>query len=311
MDRPEDSPPLTFAYRFAPASPKPLFAPRNPHEALVVLQGGNEALGRFYDACRRGHFEAGETAPVIDLSVPEALGQPKGEDGLPLQYPFAVILGCSDARAPTEILFGQEFNDIFNIRVAGNVVTTEGRGSLMYALRTFSLDDPIRPRSLKLVVALGHRGCGAVRAAVTAYQGTGDLTGETILLDPIGAILKAITHPPLAVAARAFDRAHGDGASRDPAHFLPFSDLVVYLNAAWSGRQLRGVVESQGEEIASRIGVVYGVLDPADHRVHSRPHAPGDHEAGILARPPADLSELEELASVVVSAQRHTAKLRA
>jgi len=37
------------------------------------------------------------------------------------QEPFAVILGCSDSRAPPEILFDQAFDVLFVIRAAGNI----------------------------------------------------------------------------------------------------------------------------------------------------------------------------------------------
>ena len=37
------------------------------------------------------------------------------------QHPFAAILGCSDSRAPPELIFDAEFGDLFVIRVAGNV----------------------------------------------------------------------------------------------------------------------------------------------------------------------------------------------
>ena len=44
------------------------------------------------------------------------------QGNMPKQAPFAVVVGCSDARVPTEMIFGQGFNDLFVIRVAGNVL---------------------------------------------------------------------------------------------------------------------------------------------------------------------------------------------
>src|SRR5687768_224992 len=38
------------------------------------------------------------------------------------QAPFAIVLGCSDSRAPAEIVFDQGLGDLFVIRVAGNIV---------------------------------------------------------------------------------------------------------------------------------------------------------------------------------------------
>src|SRR6202007_2728001 len=78
------------------------------------------------------------------------------------QSPFATILGCSDSRVPPELIFDAGFGDLFIIRVAGNVIAPEIKGTLQYAglhLRT------------PLFVVLGHEGCGAVDAALAVkYQ---------------------------------------------------------------------------------------------------------------------------------------------
>ncbi len=57
---------------------------------------------------------------------------------LPKQAPFAVVVGCSDARVPTELLFGQGFNDLFIIRVAGNVLGDVCMGSIEFAINALS-----------------------------------------------------------------------------------------------------------------------------------------------------------------------------
>jgi carbonic anhydrase len=75
------------------------------------------------------------------------------------QKPFATILGCSDSRVPTELVFDQGFGDLFVIRVAGNVISTDVVGSLEYAEHHLHVP---------LLVVLGHEGCGAVTAALDA-----------------------------------------------------------------------------------------------------------------------------------------------
>jgi carbonic anhydrase len=75
------------------------------------------------------------------------------------QKPFATILGCSDSRVPIELVFDQGFGDLFVIRIAGNVISTDVLGSLQYA--EYHLHVP-------LLVVLGHEGCGAVTAALDA-----------------------------------------------------------------------------------------------------------------------------------------------
>jgi carbonic anhydrase len=73
------------------------------------------------------------------------------------QQPVAIVLGCSDARVPAELVFGQGFGDLFVIRVAGNVVAPSQIGSVEFAAERFGT---------RLVVVLGHTECGAVSATV-------------------------------------------------------------------------------------------------------------------------------------------------
>src|SRR6476619_159907 len=81
--------------------------------------------------------------------------------------PFAVILGCSDARVPVELIFGEGPNDLFVIRVAGNGLGPDVLGSLKYAVDHLG-------GSLKLVAVLGHSGCGALTAAVDVFLNPAD-----------------------------------------------------------------------------------------------------------------------------------------
>ncbi len=73
------------------------------------------------------------------------------------QSPFAVILGCSDSRAPVELVFDQGLGDLFVIRVAGNVAAPSQVGSVEFAVNMFGIS---------LVVVLGHTRCGAIEAAL-------------------------------------------------------------------------------------------------------------------------------------------------
>lgn len=73
------------------------------------------------------------------------------------QQPFAIILGCSDARVPAEIVFDQGLGDLFVIRVAGNIVAPSQIGSVEFAAERFGT---------RLVVVLGHTRCGAVLATL-------------------------------------------------------------------------------------------------------------------------------------------------
>jgi len=77
------------------------------------------------------------------------------------QEPFAVILGCSDSRVPAEIVFDQGLGDLFVIRVAGNIVAPSQIGSVEFAVERFGT---------RLVVVLGHSGCGAVMATIEQLE---------------------------------------------------------------------------------------------------------------------------------------------
>lgn len=89
------------------------------------------------------------------------------------QYPFATLLSCADSRVPAEIIFDQGIGDLFDVRIAGNVVIPEALGSLEYAAAVLGT---------RLIMVLGHERCGAVTAAVK-----GDL-----LPGQIGTFVKAI-----------------------------------------------------------------------------------------------------------------------
>jgi carbonic anhydrase len=73
------------------------------------------------------------------------------------QQPIAIILGCSDSRVPAEVVFDQGLGDLFVIRVAGNIVAPSQIGSVEFAAARFGT---------RLVVVMGHSGCGAILATL-------------------------------------------------------------------------------------------------------------------------------------------------
>ena len=81
---------------------------------------------------------------------------------LTAQSPFAIVLGCSDSRAPAEVVFDQGLGDLFVIRVAGNIVAPSQVGSVEFAAQRFGT---------QLVVVMGHTGCGAIDAAIESLSG--------------------------------------------------------------------------------------------------------------------------------------------
>ena len=77
------------------------------------------------------------------------------------QDPFAIILGCSDSRVPSEIVFDQGLGDLFVVRVAGNIVAPSQIGSIEFAVERFGA---------KLVVVMGHSRCGAIQATLDSLR---------------------------------------------------------------------------------------------------------------------------------------------
>lgn len=73
------------------------------------------------------------------------------------QHPFAVVISCSDSRVPAELVFDQGLGDIFSIRTAGNVIGDYELGSIEYAVEHLDC---------KLVVVMGHKDCGAIKAFI-------------------------------------------------------------------------------------------------------------------------------------------------
>lgn len=73
------------------------------------------------------------------------------------QHPFAIVVSCSDSRVPSELVFDQGLGDIFSIRTAGNVIGDYELGSIEYAVEHLDC---------KLIVVMGHKGCGAVKAFI-------------------------------------------------------------------------------------------------------------------------------------------------
>jgi carbonic anhydrase len=80
------------------------------------------------------------------------------------QSPVAIVIGCSDSRAPAEIVFDQGLGDLFVIRVAGNIVAPSQIGSVEFAAERFGT---------RLVVVMGHTHCGAIDATLEAIAAPG------------------------------------------------------------------------------------------------------------------------------------------
>lgn len=88
------------------------------------------------------------------------------------QYPEAVIISCIDSRVPVEQVFDKGVGDIFVARVAGNFVNEDILGSTEYGTAV---------AGSKVIVVMGHKSCGAVKAAIDDVQ----MGNITTMLDKI------------------------------------------------------------------------------------------------------------------------------
>ena len=118
----------------------------DPAEALARLRAGNECF-------------------VANVRSVDALAsQARRDDLVHGQSPFAIVLSCSDSRAPSELLFDCGLGDLFVVRVAGNVVAPSIVGSVEFAAEAFGTG---------LVVVMGHTRCGAIKATLDVLAGGG------------------------------------------------------------------------------------------------------------------------------------------
>jgi carbonic anhydrase len=155
---------------------QPVLAQSNltPDQALKELMDGNER----YIAGRFTSFD--EDKQILrDRTVEK-------------QQPFAALLSCADSRVPIEIIFDQSIGELFVTRVAGNFVTPEIIGSLEYGAAVLGT---------KVIMVLGHAGCGAVKAAIAGKAVPGQISSFFPHLQP--AVDKAGPDPAAVTKANA------------------------------------------------------------------------------------------------------------
>lgn len=133
---------------------KEVQASLSPDEIVAELEQGNE------------RFRSGE---LIDFDF--AAQMKATATG---QNPAGIILACVDSRVVPEIVFDTSIGDMFDARVAGNVVNEDIAGSMEYACAK---------AGSKLVLVMGHTNCGAVKGAIDGVE-LGNLTGLLAKIKP-------------------------------------------------------------------------------------------------------------------------------
>ncbi|MGZ3471897.1 MAG: carbonic anhydrase [Isosphaeraceae bacterium] len=281
---------MDIIYRYEPFA---ALIPRQAMDAQLAIRELEEGHQRFRNIVMHVQKElVGNARPasIIIPSDPLSLGFALIASAPVQQAPYALILGCSDARVPIERIFDQPPNELFVIRVAGNVLGTECLGSIDYAVQNLK-------RSLRLLVVLGHSGCGAVSAAVDSYLSPHDYP-EIAFTHALRSLVDRIQ---IAVrgAAKALDRVHGPSLKRNPGYRDALVETAVYLNAALTAFDVRKEIEAiEGHMVQT----VYGVFDLVDQRVHALPHRKSAVAEAIFGQVPSSTEEFTALGNHLATA---------
>jgi len=282
---------VEITYRYAGDDQAPRERPANADAARRRMDEGNQA---FADLFARLDARSGTARRIIRVDRRDLGLLPAGA-GSPQQRPFAAVLGCADARVPVELIFNEGPNDLFVVRVAGNTLGEDVRGSLKYALEHLG-------ESLKLIVVLGHSGCGAVTAAVDVF------------LDPSGYLSLSSKHSIRALvdrlqvvvqaSAKKMHAVFGPDIARHPRYREALIELSVVMNAALAAHTLQREI---GAEAANGVRTAYGVYLLADRTVWA-PRCGSDDVTG-LAAPPEDLDGFVAFGDAVFRSERITRML--
>ncbi|MBQ7198176.1 MAG: carbonic anhydrase [Selenomonadaceae bacterium] len=159
-------------------------------DALARLKDGNK---KFLTA----------KSPIGDVSP--KIREKTAREG---QFPYAVIVTCSDSRVVPESIFSAGIGELFIIRVAGFVVKEIELGSIEYAVD--HLGTP-------LVVVLGHTQCGAVGTALIHHEVEGALKS---IIDEITAAIGDETNPLEAVKLNVKNSCKVIAADKVPAKVI-------------------------------------------------------------------------------------------
>ncbi|HTI71542.1 MAG TPA: carbonic anhydrase family protein [Candidatus Limnocylindria bacterium] len=157
------------------------------------------------------------------------------------QFPFASIVSCMDSRTSSELVFDQGLGDIFNVRVAGNIVNSDILGSLEYGSKV---------AGSKLIAVVGHTKCGAVGGACDNVK-LGNLTGLVQQIRP------AVEQTP---------PANGEHTS---GHDYTYVNRVAETNVRLTLQAIRERSPVLRELIDSgKVGLVGGIYDVTTGTVH-------------------------------------------
>jgi len=280
---------IIYRYEARDTSARPL--PAESNAAVLRLNDGNRNFAALLD-----HVNNESGIQQIIPVDPRDLGFTPDATETPKQRPFAAVLGCSDARVPIELIFNEGPNDLFIVRVAGGGLGLEVLGSLKYAVDQLG-------GTLKLIVVLGHSGCGALTMAVDVFLNPG-----YYLTVAAKHSIRSILDSSLIVVQGSADKllsAFGPDVTRNPGYRQALIEASIVTNALLSAYSIQQ--EFVGHDLPE-LQAVYGVYVLETREVWA-PRSGGIKGAG-LASPPRDLAEFGALADAVVQSERIASYLK-
>jgi carbonic anhydrase len=262
--------------------------PDSPETVKQRLDTGNRDFAALLDDL---HESGGVMRRVVHLD-PRDLGLFANRPDAMRQRPFAVVLGCSDARVPVEMIFNEGPNDLFVVRVAGNGLGTEVLGSLNYAFANLA-------SGLHLAVVLGHSGCGAVTAAVDVVLSPAHYLPLVMTHSVRGLIDRLLLGVHL--CAMQLRAVHGASVTSREGYRSALIEMGVAVNAALSAHALASEIAGAGPH------TVWGVYPLARHRIWS--FRDGDGDCAGFADPPRDEDGLRALGVALARSDRIVSRL--
>jgi carbonic anhydrase len=274
---------MDVVYRYDPFEAIDHRPIQDADEAIENLVRGHNRYSTILRQLQREIMGGPAPQQIIIPGNVLSVGLPRVTGTAPAQTPFALVLGCSDARVPIEHIFDQSPNDLFVIRVAGNVLGVECLGSIDYAVSNLG-------KSLKLVVVLGHSSCGAVTAAVDSYLAPKNYA-QIGFTHALRSLLDRI-HTAVRGAASALESVGGSRVARRTDYREALLEAAVFLNAAITAFDVQRELKIPP---ANDTRVVYGVFDLVAQHLRSHPR----QESPIFADTPSGPDDLQKVALAI------------
>ena len=176
----------------------------SPAKALDRLESGNR---RFLS----GNFRSDGRGPSERRKLASEVA------------PHSVVIACSDARVPPELVFDQSLGEMVTIRVAGEALDNAVIATIEHAVSELNV---------RHIFVLGHTKCHSVGAAVKTPKGEDQ--GSPSQNQLIAEIRPRVDRGPAAVSSKSLEIEAGQNARQVAADIMGRS--VIVAEAVREGR---------------------------------------------------------------------------